>query len=159
MARIEKILDGKTYNSSLQPYLNSSSSSTTNMKLACKLNKKMKFICSKLGAYRMPFAWAAKPVYKKSINYKPLLNNLNQPLIYNFEIDDSEPIIYQQDVNHLSDEDLFKYLSDFHTKDKYLNKLIEITGKLDIRLLDMKATSASELPSELFKNKIQVHLF
>ena len=81
VARIEKILDGKTQSSSLQPYLNSSSSPSTNMKLASKLNKKMKFICSKLGAYRMPFAWAAKPIYKKSTTYNvPSLsiNGVNQ---------------------------------------------------------------------------------
>jgi hypothetical protein len=152
VARIEKILDGKTHSSSLQPYLNSSSSPGTNMKLASKLNKKMKFICSRLGAYRMPFAWAAKPVFKKSINnrFTPSLqsNSINQATsFYNYVIDETDPLIFQHDVNHLSDEDLFKYLGDFHTKDKYLNKLIQINGKLEIKLQDMKAVASREIPS------------
>lgn len=152
VARIEKILDGKTYNASLQPYLNKPSSYNANKKLACKLNKKMKFICSKLGMYRQPFAWAVKPVYKKSTTYTPSLssngiNGSSMP-VYNFEIDESEPIMFQQDINHLSDDDLFKYLNDFHTKEKYLNKLTQINAKLSIKLQDMKASSASGLPSK-----------
>ena len=122
------------------------------MKLASKLNKKMKFICSRLGAYRMPFAWAAKPVFKKSTNIRVTpssLSNSGSQLtsVYNYVIDESEPLIFQHDVNHLSDEDLYKYLGDFHTKDKYLNKLIQINGKLEIKIQDMKAVSAREIPS------------
>ena len=42
-------------------------------------------------------------------------------------------VVFEQDVAHLSDEDLFKYLHDYHVKEKHLNKLVEISN-FDLRL-------------------------
>ena len=110
----------------------------------------------------MPFAWAAKPVYKKSTtNLTPSLasSNGHSGIQFNYVIDESDAVIYQHDVNHLSDEDLYKYLGDFHTKDRYLNKLIPINGKLEIKLEDMKAPDIKDMRSkkELDDFKIKIY--
>jgi dedicator of cytokinesis protein 9/10/11 len=133
VARIEKILDGKSYSSSLVPYLKANKK---NAKTAIKLNRKMKLICSKLGAYRMPFAWAVKPVFNKI-----------------GDIDSSEFIIYQQDINHLNDDELFKYLADFGTKEKHLNKLTQIDGKLKFKLDEIQQNESLSIISDSYQLK------
>ena len=62
VARIEKCLNGNSIHSSVQPYLiQMAASEATKTKSAIKLNKKMRQLFkTKLAAYRMPFAWAAK---------------------------------------------------------------------------------------------------
>ena len=58
----------------------------------------------------------------------------NNKCINRYELDKQAKFVaFEQDVAHLSDEDLFKYLHDYHTKEKYLNKLVEITN-FDMRL-------------------------
>lgn len=53
----------------------------------------------------------------------------------NYEIDiEAKFTIYKQDEQHLSDEDLFKYLNDFKPREKYLNKLIPLNGVIEITL-------------------------
>lgn len=133
VARIEKILDGKSYSSSLMPYLKVNKK---NAKTAIKLNRKMKLVCAKLGAYRMPFAWGVKPLFNKL-----------------GEIDSSEFIIYQQDINHLNDDELFKYLGDFATKEKYLNRLTQIDGKLKVTMNEVKPNEPLSIISGSYQLK------
>ena len=98
---------------------------TNKWKSASRLSKKMhQLIKSQLAAYRQPFAWAAKPIYKKP--------NVKQNSQLDCElVDNDTPFsIYAQDAAHLSDDDLYKYLADFRYKDKCLNKLTQISGQI-----------------------------
>uniref|UniRef100_A0A8C5H908 Dedicator of cytokinesis protein 9-like n=1 Tax=Gouania willdenowi TaxID=441366 RepID=A0A8C5H908_GOUWI len=94
VARIEKVLQGGITHCT-EPYMKSSDSA----KIAQKVLKNAKTACSRLGQYRMPFAWAARSVFKdasgtldKAARFSPL---------------------YRQDSSKLSDEDMFKLLTDF----------------------------------------------
>lgn len=53
----------------------------------------------RLGNYRMPFAWAARPLFR----------------LYSNELDTSSdfPAIYRQDGNKIKDEELLKLLSEY----------------------------------------------
>jgi hypothetical protein len=128
VVRIEKLLDGSSLHSSIQPYL-AQANDANKLKMAIKLNKKMQqLLKTKLCAYRQPFAWAVRPVYKK-------LDNSNR-----FKIDNESKFqIFVQEAQHLGDEDLFRYLGDFHTKEKYINKLAQISGEFKIFLSDFSA--------------------
>ncbi|XP_028427775.1 dedicator of cytokinesis protein 9 isoform X4 [Perca flavescens] len=90
VARIEKVLQGGITHCT-EPYMKSSDSA----KMAQKVLKNAKTACSRLGQYRMPFAWAAR-----------------------------------QDSSKLSDEDMFKLLTDFRKPEK-MAKLPVLLGNLD----------------------------
>ncbi|CAF1159668.1 unnamed protein product, partial [Brachionus calyciflorus] len=45
--------------------------------------------------------------------------------------------IYEHDEDHLSDDELYKYLSDFKLKEKYLNKLASLNADISLTLNDM----------------------
>lgn len=53
--------------------------------------------------------------------------------------------MYKQEEQHLSDEDLFKYLSDFKSRERYLNKLISICGEIDVNIRESSSSSNSKL--------------
>lgn len=55
--------------------------------------------CSRLGNYRMPFAWAARPLFR----------------LYSNELDISSdfPAIYRQEGNKIKDDELLKLLSEY----------------------------------------------
>ncbi len=56
------------------------------------------------------------------------------------DLDKETPFqIYAQDVHHISDEDLYKYLGDFRTRDKWLSKLTQITGELKVNMTELAA--------------------
>ncbi|XP_076152864.1 dedicator of cytokinesis protein 9 [Alosa pseudoharengus] len=114
VARVEKVLQGGITHCA-DPYMKSSDPS----KVAQKVLKNAKMACHRLGQYRMPFAWAARPVFKdasgtldKSASFSPL---------------------YRQDSNKLSDEDLFKLLADFKKPEK-MAKLPVLLGNLDVTI-------------------------
>lgn len=60
----------------------------------------------RLGNYRMPFAWAARPLFR----------------LYSNELDTSSdfPAIYRQDANKIKDDELLKLLSEYR---KYVSIL------------------------------------
>ena len=81
----------------------------------------------KIGHYRMPFAWAARPLFR----------------LYSSDLDSAIefPAIYRQDANKLKDDDILKLLAEYRKPDKF-SKLTVIPGFLKIM-----TESISELPN------------
>uniref|UniRef100_A0A3B4AQK0 Dedicator of cytokinesis 9b n=1 Tax=Periophthalmus magnuspinnatus TaxID=409849 RepID=A0A3B4AQK0_9GOBI len=112
VARIEKVLQGGITHCT-EPYMKSSDST----KIAQKVLKNAKTACSRLGQYRMPFAWAARPVFKDASG------TLDKSTRFS--------ALYRQDSSKLSDEDMFKLLTDFRKPEK-MAKLPVLLGNLDV---------------------------
>ncbi len=138
VVRIEKILDGANLHSAISPYLNSLNDSNK-LKLALKINKKInQLLKTKLASYRQPFAWAAKSIYKR-VN----LNQINKnKIMFEYQIDNETQFsIYEQDPQHLSDDDLLKYLTDLRNKERYLNKMMPVSGNIKLTLFSAAENS------------------
>ncbi|XP_055917510.1 dedicator of cytokinesis protein 9 isoform X2 [Eupeodes corollae] len=122
VVKIEKILQGGI-NQSTEPYLKAAK----DPKAGLKLHKSVRSYSQKIGHYRMPFAWAARPLFR----------------LYSSELDTTIefPAIYRQDANRLKDEELLRLLAEYRKPDKF-SKLTVIPGciKIDIE-------GISELPN------------
>uniref|UniRef100_A0A3Q3DF16 Dedicator of cytokinesis protein 9-like n=1 Tax=Hippocampus comes TaxID=109280 RepID=A0A3Q3DF16_HIPCM len=114
VARIEKVLQGGITHCT-EPYMKSSDST----KMALRVLKNAKMACSRLSRYRMPFAWSARPVFKDASG------TLDKNAHF--------PALYRQDSGKLSDEDMFKLLTDFRKPEK-MAKLPVLLGNLDVTL-------------------------
>uniref|UniRef100_A0A8D0APX8 Dedicator of cytokinesis 9b n=1 Tax=Sander lucioperca TaxID=283035 RepID=A0A8D0APX8_SANLU len=117
VARIEKVLQGGITHCT-EPYMKSSDSA----KMAQKVLKNAKTACSRLGQYRMPFAWAARPVFKDASGSLDKSSRFSA--------------LYRQDSSKLSDEDMFKLLTDFRKPEK-MAKLPVLLGNLDVTIDSM----------------------
>uniref|UniRef100_A0A8C5HF45 Dedicator of cytokinesis protein 9-like n=1 Tax=Gouania willdenowi TaxID=441366 RepID=A0A8C5HF45_GOUWI len=99
VARIEKVLQGGITHCT-EPYMKSSDSA----KIAQKVLKNAKTACSRLGQYRMPFAWAARSVFKdasgtldKAARFSPLYRQDSIKLTHLLLIVDFHPSNFTSD--------------------------------------------------------------
>ncbi|CAG9862855.1 unnamed protein product [Phyllotreta striolata] len=121
VVRIEKVLQGGIAQTS-EPYVKASK----DPKVSQKVYRNIAMCCQRLGKYRMPFAWAARPLFR----------------LYSNELDTTSDFhaIYRQEANKISDEELLKLLSDYRKPDKF-SKFTAIPGSLEIKL-----SAVNELP-------------
>ncbi|XP_067121236.1 dedicator of cytokinesis protein 9 isoform X3 [Centruroides vittatus] len=111
--RIEKVLQGGICHAA-EPYIRHNDGRS-----GIKVQKLMKVCCQHLSRYRMPFAWAARPIFKP----------------FTMELDVSTELgpIFRHDSSKLSEEDILKILSDFRKPDK-LKHLTIIPGTIRISM-------------------------
>ncbi|XP_039279988.1 dedicator of cytokinesis protein 9 isoform X2 [Nilaparvata lugens] len=119
--RIDKILQGSIMHVA-EPYTRSAK----DPRLGLKVHKAVKACSQRLGKYRMPFAWTARPLFR----------------LYSSEPDITSdfPGIYRQEPNRIKDEELLKILADYRKPEK-MNKLPAIPG-----WIHMKIEILTELP-------------
>uniref|UniRef100_A0A8C6W0M9 Dedicator of cytokinesis 11 n=1 Tax=Nothobranchius furzeri TaxID=105023 RepID=A0A8C6W0M9_NOTFU len=108
VARVEKVLqNGITH--CAEPYMK-----TPDTKAGQKVLKAAKQTCQRLGRYRMPFAWAAKQVFKDAQG--------------SLDMDGKFSPLYRQDSSKISTDDLLKLLVEIR------NKLQIIPGQLNVTI-------------------------
>ncbi|XP_077444428.1 dedicator of cytokinesis protein 11 isoform X2 [Stigmatopora argus] len=113
VARVEKVLQNGITNCA-EPYIKTSDINKT----AQKVLKAAKQTCQRLGQYRMPFAWAAKQVFKDAQG--------------SLDMDGKFSPLYRQDSGKISTDDIIKLLSDTRKPEK--SKLQIIPGQLNVTI-------------------------
>ncbi|XP_063278025.1 dedicator of cytokinesis protein 11 isoform X3 [Prinia subflava] len=135
VARVEKVLQGSIAHC-VEPYMKNSDPGKT----AQKVHKVAKQVCSRLGQYRMPFGWAARPVFKDSQG--------------TLDADGKFSPLYKQDSGKLSNEDMLKLLAEYKKPEK--TKLQVIPAQLNIIIKDIpldftNCFTASYIPIKPFE--------
>ncbi|XP_029113223.1 dedicator of cytokinesis protein 11 isoform X1 [Scleropages formosus] len=113
VARVEKVLqNGITH--CAEPYMKTSDISKNSQKVL----KAARLTCQRLGKYRMPFAWAAKQVFKDAQG--------------SLDMDGKFSPLYRQDSSKISTEDLIKLLAESKKPEK--SRLQTIPGQLNVTI-------------------------
>ncbi|KAM9537802.1 dedicator of cytokinesis protein 11 isoform 2-T2 [Guaruba guarouba] len=139
VARVEKVLQGSITHCA-EPYMKNSDPGKT----AQKVHKVAKQACSRLGQYRMPFGWAARPVFKDSQG--------------TLDAEGKFSPLYKQDSGKLSNEDMLKLLAEFKKPEK--TKLQVIPAQLHIVIKDIpldftNCVTASYIPIKPFEKSCE----
>lgn len=123
--RIEKIFSG-AISSTSEAYLKSAQNGSID-KLSAKLHKSAKATCQKMThLYRMPFAWAAKPLLRPGGQ---------------LDTDSDFGSIYRQDGHKLSDDDLLKHLFELRNSERPKN-VTQIPGRIRVLIEPWTAPEA-----------------
>uniref|UniRef100_A0A8B9GI59 Dedicator of cytokinesis protein 11 n=1 Tax=Amazona collaria TaxID=241587 RepID=A0A8B9GI59_9PSIT len=139
VARVEKVLQGSITHCA-EPYMKNSDPGKT----AQKVHKVAKQACSRLGQYRMPFGWAARPVFKDSQG--------------TLDAEGKFSPLYKQDSGKLSNEDMLKLLAEYKKPEK--TKLQVIPAQLRIVIKDIpldftNCVTASYIPIKPFEKSCE----
>uniref|UniRef100_A0A8C3K4M2 Dedicator of cytokinesis 11 n=1 Tax=Calidris pygmaea TaxID=425635 RepID=A0A8C3K4M2_9CHAR len=139
VARVEKVLQGSITHCT-EPYMKNSDPGKT----AQKVHKVAKQVCSRLGQYRMPFGWAARPVFKDSQG--------------TLDVEGKFSPLYKQDSSKLSNEDMLKLLAEYKKPEK--TKLQVIPAQLNIVIKDVpldftNCVTASYIPIKPFEKSCE----
>ncbi|XP_077513928.1 dedicator of cytokinesis protein Ziz isoform X7 [Amblyomma americanum] len=131
VVRVEKVLQGGIAQAS-EPYLRHGSDG----RQGTKAQKIFRLCCQRLDHFRMPFAWAAKPLFNRHSN------DLDKYLEFGQ--------IYRQDSAKLSEEDTLKFLCDLKRPEKVKHFTV-IPGhmKVALRLLRPDETVDNSLTTSL----------
>ncbi|XP_023704534.1 dedicator of cytokinesis protein 9 isoform X3 [Cryptotermes secundus] len=128
VVKIDKILQGGICQTT-EPYIRS----TKDPRLGLRVHKTVKTCCQRLGNYRMPFAWTARPLFR----------------LYTNELDTSDfPAVYRQEGNRLRDEEILRILSEFRKPDK-MSRLTVIPGWVKIRIEQITELPENSLTASL----------
>jgi dedicator of cytokinesis protein 9/10/11 len=125
--RVEKVLQG-AISQTAEPYIKPGRDS----KIAQKVHKAAKVCCqkyvlfilighcykifSRLGKYRMPFAWSARPLFRHTSGQLDVSAQFSP--------------LFRQEPNKLSDEELLKMLQDFRKCVKIFDRLTYAQAKI-----------------------------
>ena len=111
VVRIDKVLQG-AMNSCAEPYIRGEG-----RKNILKLADQLKTVIPRLGSYKQPFAWSAKPVFQPNGD---------------LDTEGHFPLIFRQEKERISEEEIIKLLKDFRNIPRF--RIQVIPGSLCIAL-------------------------